>query len=293
MQVDAIHGKFRSTADTLKTVLGENGVRGLWRGTPATVVRLSLGAGTHFFLLDLLKPIIETHSSTGTLGLGGAALAGASCYLAHSSVSSIAVWLHCLRCQHAPDVPGIQWQTHAGGLSRGLATVVLSPITLIKTRLEATGALGLDSSRTMVTVAREVIKTQGIRGLWRGCVPAVLSNAPFSAIYYSVYSHCQQAAGPESPVPHTAVNFSAGVLAAMVATLVTQPTDVLRARVQLGVASGLFSAAKSAVKGPDSIPRTFLAGAMPRFLKRTIQTALIWTLYEEITPIIYGALSER
>ena len=78
MQADAIHGRFGSTAGTLRTIVGESGLRGLWRGTPATVVRLSLGAGTHFCLLDLLKPMIETHSSTGTLGLGGAALAGTS-----------------------------------------------------------------------------------------------------------------------------------------------------------------------------------------------------------------------
>jgi solute carrier family 25, member 38 len=171
--------------------------------------------------------------------------------------------------------------------------VVLSPITLIKTRMEATGTFGLDSSRNMLTVAREVVRTQGVRALWRGCVPTVLSNAPFSAIYYSVYSYCQRAAGPDSAVPQFAVNLSAGVLAAMAATLVTQPTDVLRARVQLGVASGFFSAAQSAVQEQGSIPRTFLAGAMPRFLKRTIQTALIWTLYEEIMPIVYGALSKR
>lgn len=189
-------------------------------------------------------------------------------------------------------MPALTEYSHAGGLSRGLATIVLSPITLIKTRLEATGALGFDSSRSMASIAREVVRTQGVRGLWRGCVPTVLSNAPFSAIYYSVYCHCQRAAGAGSQIPLFAVNFSAGVLAAMAATIVTQPTDVLRARVQLGVASGFFSAAKSA-GAEGSLPRTFFAGATPRFMKRTIQTALIWTLYEEIMPIVHGALSER
>jgi solute carrier family 25, member 38 len=85
MQADAIQGKFTSTIATLRTVVAESGVRGLWRGTPATVVRLSLGAGTHFFLLDLLKPLIEARSSTGTLGLGGAALAGKSYFHARHS----------------------------------------------------------------------------------------------------------------------------------------------------------------------------------------------------------------
>jgi solute carrier family 25, member 38 len=178
----------------------------------------------------------------------------------------------------------------AGGLSRGLATVLLSPVTLVKTRLEATGSFGLSGTGNMFTVARDVIKVQGIRGLWTGCIPAVLSNAPFSAIYYSVYSQCQKTAIMGAPQP--LINFAAGMLGAMVATVVTQPTDVLRARVQLGAATGLWSAAKTAVQS-ESVPRTFMTGAMPRFLKRTIQTALIWTLYEEIMPVVYRILADQ
>lgn len=171
----------------------------------------------------------------------------------------------------------------AGGLARALAGVILSPISLVKTRLEATGSLGLQGKHNVYTVARDIVAKDGIRGLWRGCVPSVLSNAPFSAIYFSAYSYLRGCPFADLGIPQRATNFGAGIAAAMLATIATQPTDVLRARIHLGVASGMMSAASS-VKGANA-PQAVMTGAMPRFLKRSIQTALVWTLYEEFLPL--------
>eukprot|EP00892_Ulva_mutabilis_P001405 jgi/Ulvmu1/11265/UM073_0037.1 len=251
MQADAISGTFRSSIQTLKIIVAENGVKGLWRGSPATALRLSLGAGTYFFALDVLKPYFMDRSGKSTLGIGGAAA--------------------------------------AGGLARALAGVVLSPISLIKTKLEATGSFGLIGKNNIYTVARDIVAKDGVRGLWRGCVPSVLSNAPFSAIYFSAYSYLRSCALADLGIPQQATNFGAGITAAMLATIATQPTDVLRARIHLGVASGLMSAASSTMSGAKA-PQAVMIGAMPRFLKRSIQTALVWTLYEEFLPVIMKCL---
>lgn len=61
MQADAATGVTRNTADTLKLVLHEYGVRGLWRGTGPTVVRLSLGAAINFVVLEKLKCMALQH----------------------------------------------------------------------------------------------------------------------------------------------------------------------------------------------------------------------------------------
>lgn len=177
-----------------------------------------------------------------------------------------------------------------GGLARAAAGLVLSPVSLIKTRLEATGSFGLQGKNNIYTVARDIVAKDGIRGLWRGCIPSVISNAPFSAIYFSAYSYIRSVPSGDTGVPQQVINFGAGITAAMLATIVTQPTDVLRARIHLGAASGMLSAASS-MKGPAAA-QAAMTGAMPRFLKRSIQTALVWTLYEELLPvavkILYG-----
>jgi solute carrier family 25, member 38 len=171
---------------------------------------------------------------------------------------------------------------HAGGLSRGLATVILSPISLIKTKMEATGAYILAPRNNIYTVARSITQQHGVRGLWRGVVPTILSNAPFSGIYYCVYNEIRKAASG-SGNPQMAVNFGAGIFAAMAATLATQPTDVFRAWVQLGAARGASESAAALRKHGS---RVLMSGAMPRFLKRSLQTALVWTMYEELLPMM-------
>jgi hypothetical protein len=82
MQADAISGIFRSTPATFIAVVSETGFRGLWRGTSATVTRLALGAGAHFFFLDLLRPHFEAVAADGTrtLSASGAALTGVQHY---------------------------------------------------------------------------------------------------------------------------------------------------------------------------------------------------------------------
>ena len=79
MQEDAISAKFRSTPATFRAIVREAGMRGLWRGTSATITRLALGAGCHFLFLDLLRPTFETvrPDGTRTLTATGAALTGA------------------------------------------------------------------------------------------------------------------------------------------------------------------------------------------------------------------------
>lgn len=120
----------------------------------------------------------------------------------------------------------------------------MSPVTLVKTRMEYGGPNHIaykNTAHALATIAR----TEGPSGLFRGLMPTVLTNAPFSALYYMIYTKLKaslsawqsdiSSSGNGSSWNSTAINFVSGVCAATAATLLTQPTDVVRTRMQLGL----------------------------------------------------------
>ena len=77
-----------------------------------------------------------------------------------------------------------------GGLSRGMAACISCPVTVVKTRMEYGGANAYTYSNTLHALG-SIARSEGLRGLYRGLGPTMLSNAPFSALYYMFYTRLQ------------------------------------------------------------------------------------------------------
>mmetsp|Transcript_10390 Transcript_10390/g.31303 ORF Transcript_10390/g.31303 Transcript_10390/m.31303 type:complete len:319 (-) Transcript_10390:2653-3609(-) len=257
MQADAAAGSLQGVRRTMRTLFREGGLKGLWRGTGPTVWRLSLGAGLHFTVLDVLKNIAEARRPDGKM-------TGTDLFL-------------------------------VGGLSRAVVSTMLCPVTLVKTRMEwggggaaASGYQYKSTLHALVTIVRQ----ERVRGLFRGVVPTVATNAPFSALYYLFYKQTQSRLSKEGRST-TLVNGVAGFASAVAATVITQPTDGLRTRMQLGLsAKGVGAAALFRQVFAQEGTRTLMAGAVPRIVKRSLQTTLLWVLFEELSPRL-GALQRR
>ena len=257
-----------STSKTINKIIHEKGVRALWQGTQPTVLRLGVGAGLHFFFLETLKPMFETRSSSdpeiATMSPLGAIM--------------------------------------TGGLSRALSAIVSCPITVVKTRMEYTtsstvGNLGSGGGVPMYKNTFDALHTiarlEGLRGLYRGIVPTILSNTPFSAFYYLFYTRLQTRL-QQTDMPTVLVNFSSSTVAAIGATLITQPADVVRTRMQLNLVSSSLSTNTFQIMRNIVISQGMnglFVGAAPRMIKRTLQTALVWTLYEEIAPRLQAGVA--
>ncbi|KAL4853316.1 Mitochondrial glycine transporter [Chlorella vulgaris] len=264
IQADMTHGVVRGTMQTMHVILAEGGIRTLWKGTQPTVIRLGLGAGLHFFFLETIKPMFEKRQPDGSMGM--------------SAVGAMVT----------------------GGLSRTLAAVAACPFTIIKTRMEYSGAGGHAYTGTLQALS-SIWRTEGVRGMYAGLAPTALSQAPFSALYYLFYTRLQDKL-KVTELPNVGVNFVSGAVAAVAATVLTQPADVIRTRMQLNLAPAAAGAPAAAAALLPSTTlgifrhiiaqhgmRGLLSGAAPRIVKRTLQTALLWTLYEELYPALTTA----
>ncbi|XP_028304326.1 mitochondrial glycine transporter B-like isoform X2 [Gouania willdenowi] len=166
-----------------------------------------------------------------------------------------------------------------GAGARTVAGVCMLPFTVIKTRFES-------GSFNYVSVAgalRSMYETEGFRALFSGLTATLLRDAPFSGIYVMFYSQAKKA------LPHTVtsapyaplVNFGCGVVAGVMASLATQPADVVKTYIQVRLSHCSTSEAIRCIYTEHGVSG-FFRGAVPRSLRRTLMAAMAWTVYEQL-----------
>lgn len=119
-----------------------------------------------------------------------------------------------------PSSPALLAVPPLTGISRAMSAAIMSPVTLVKTRMEYGGPNAV-TYRSTAHALTSIARAEGVGGLFRGLGPTVLTNAPFSAAYYMMYTRLKGWLTEEGR-PTVAVNFVSGVAAATAATLLTQ-----------------------------------------------------------------------
>jgi hypothetical protein len=81
-----------------------------------------------------------------------------------------------------------------------------------------------------------IAKDEKLPGLFRGVVPTLLRDGPFSGLYYLSYTRLKSLLREQHSldgIPSQAKNFGAGIVAGAFSSLLTNPFDVVRTRMQL------------------------------------------------------------
>jgi solute carrier family 25 aspartate/glutamate transporter 12/13 len=123
------------------------------------------------------------------------------------------------------DLP-LSYQIIAGGLSGFTTIVATNPMEVL--RLKASR----DEKASMIDNLREV----GLHGLFKGCGATWLRDIPFSAIYFPTYLYVKQAAALEFSDAAWQAALIAGMVSGLVSSFLTTPADVIKTRVQSGLA---------------------------------------------------------
>ncbi|XP_014260510.1 solute carrier family 25 member 38-A-like isoform X2 [Cimex lectularius] len=171
-----------------------------------------------------------------------------------------------------------------GIVGRTFSAVCLIPITVVKTRYES----GEYPYKSITHALRLIYQHEGLRGLTCGLFPTVVRDAPFSGIYLMFYTQLKKAMHPEllKNEYQAPVQFSCGVVAGILASLVTQPADVIKTKMQLY--PHLYPNIQSVILHLHRQygSRGYFKGLAPRMLRRTLVASMAWTLYEQVTRAI-------
>eukprot|EP00092_Neocalanus_flemingeri_P003634 GFUD01003901.1.p1 GENE.GFUD01003901.1~~GFUD01003901.1.p1 ORF type:complete len:282 (+),score=37.32 GFUD01003901.1:631-1476(+) len=169
-----------------------------------------------------------------------------------------------------------------GSSARAFAGSVMIPFTVIKTRFEANSY----GYKTTYQAFRNILKFEGLRGLTSGLGPTLFRDVPFSGLYLMFYEHLKSMVPTDTKNYNpSATHFMCGFAAGILASLVTQPADVIKTSMQLDREKrGLVRTVKM-IYGKQGLGG-FAIGLAPRMLRRTLMAALAWTVYEKMIKTI-------
>lgn len=174
--------------------------------------------------------------------------------------------------------PGATAAVLLGGGARTVAGITMLPVTVIKTRFECGGY----SYGSVAGALRSVCRTEGPAALFSGLMATLLRDVPFSGIYVMFYSQAKASLPREINMSASAPlsNFTCGILAGVLASLITQPADVVKTQVQVN--PQLRTAQAIRLVYLENGVQGFFRGAVPRLLRRTMIAAMAWTVYEQM-----------
>ncbi|KAI9860372.1 MAG: hypothetical protein M1824_003147 [Vezdaea acicularis] len=167
------------------------------------------------------------------------------------------------------------------------------PITVIKVRYES----NFYAYKSLLGASSDILRREGLRGFFAGFGATAIRDAPYAGLYVLFYeqskkrmSHLAQRA-PGANLARSegmkmrtsaSINFLSGVLAAGIATAITNPFDAIKTRIQLTPSKygNMLQAVKLMIKEDGA--RSLLDGLGLRMGRKVVSSALAWTLYEEL-----------
>jgi len=169
-----------------------------------------------------------------------------------------------------------------GFTARSFVGTVMLPIAVIKTRYES----GRFHYRTVSAALSDIWRKEGVRGLFSGWGATIARDAPYSGLYFMLYSKQKEMMTSyyrNGRALGVWDNFACGLSSGVMACLITQPADVIKTQMQLhpGRHHSNLGCVVAIVKGECGVGG-LVRGFVPRTLRKSLISAFSWTLFEQI-----------
>lgn len=237
-------GPLTGTMDAFVKITKAEGVTSLWSGLPPTLVMAVPATVVYFTMYDQLRESM----------------------MKRYSLTYQPLW-----------VPAV-----AGGLARTLAATLISPLELVRTKMQSQKLSYIEIGKAV----KNLVSNQGLSSMWRGLGPTVLRDVPFSSFYWVSYETLKKKFDKQQP--SFWFSFAAGATSGTIAAILTLPFDVIKThrQIELGEmealarpqATSTYSLLKALYQSNGY--RALFAGAVPRIVKVAPGCAIMISSYE-------------
>ncbi|NXO06755.1 S2540 protein, partial [Oriolus oriolus] len=240
-------GHFKGAWDAFVKIIRIEGIKSLWSGLPPTLIMAVPTTAIYFTCYDQLCEALKNRPG-----------------------------------RHDEHIPVI-----AGSLSRFSSATVVSPLELIRTRMQYRKL----SYKQLYLCISTKVAADGWLSLWGGWTSTILRDVPFSALYWYNYEHfkkmmCKEGANE----PTFFISFTSGAASGSIAAVITQPFDVIKThrQTQLWETETLKTPQRDGVS-TWAVMRRILArngitglyaGIIPRLIKVAPACAIMISTYE-------------
>ena len=176
---------------------------------------------------------------------------------------------------------GVVVKIGAGMMSGSVAAAVCNPTDLVKTRMQAAGA----GNTNPIAVTREVVRNEGIIGLWRGTTPSMARAALLTAAQCATYDEVKtfftrRLAWEDGLLTHLTVSGVAG----LVTTTVIAPADMIKTHMFMKGGESSISACFSDIYSKQGI-RGLFKGWGANWARQGPMTTVVFVVNEAIRPM--------
>ncbi|XP_077579216.1 dicarboxylate carrier UCP2-like [Stigmatopora nigra] len=239
---------YRGVFGTIFTIISSEGVRGLYTGLIAGLHRQMSFASVRVGLYDTMKDFYSGGSEDASIGI----------------------------------------RLLAGCTTGAMAVAVAQPTDVVKIRFQAQGckprgSAGARYNGTMEAY-RTIARVEGVRGLWKGCLPNIARNSIVNCCEMVTYDIIKERLlRSKLMTDNMPCHFTAAFAAGFCTTVVASPVDVIKTRYMNsppGQYSGSIRCALTMLlkEGPTAFYKGFLAS----FLRLGSWNVVMFMSYEQI-----------
>ncbi|XP_072045219.1 mitochondrial glutamate carrier 2-like [Amphiura filiformis] len=224
------HATYNNLFDCFKKVAKADGFLGLYKGYGVNVTLITPEKAITLVGNDFFRQLLLTEKKTVPREILAGAGAGLCQIIVTTPMEMLKIQLQdsgrsadkvgAHKVEHVPEHAHHHPRKPHG--TRGFASGAATEAAMAETKPSA------------LAIARELIKTEGIRGVYRGFFATCARDVPFSAIYFPMFAHLNamgiKEEGGKASFGHS---FVAGCFSATLASLVVNPIDVIKTRLQL------------------------------------------------------------